>query len=420
MHTENLMKRQIVAMLFTVACVSGCAAVRQGESKIDHAVVAVPRELPPIATQLAPEANTADVMALPLVDHVFDVTVVAAAELNIASAKVTARMNLEDGKFPGEVYTALVNTPTRMVFRRPAGVGLCIRSLEATTPAGETLRLKDMSTVMFPSENITSRFPNEGVPQAVQIEIIQGQAHTITFAPNPILPYVRDGRDESHQPWIDLWHPNKQPGDRNTIGRFRSLENRLGDTWLVCKGTADCVFTVGPSRGRPEFLYISIEGAKSAQYQRFECSPCNAGQVDCSDLGRFDIQFEPTVTQLSVAAFSTLSRNLPNVVRATHGHGMSFIRLSDRKIFSIGPENGIRFPTTKLSGRLPAGSYVVIPGSFTADAFHLNLIKAIENNLDLTPFGLPAVTVSAENPTMELAYDLDDLYDAAMTVPQQE
>lgn len=414
------MKRQVVAMLFTLACVSACAAARQGESKVDHAVVPVSRELPPIATQLAPEANTADVMALPLLDHVFDVTVTAPPDFNIASVKVEAWMNMEDGKFPGEVYSALLNTPTRMVFRRPAGVGLFIRPIEATTAAGETLGPQDKSTVMFPGKNVASRFPNEGVPQAVQIEIIQGQAHTITLAPNPILPYVRDGRDESHQPWISLWHPNKQPGDRNTIGRFRSPENRLGDAWLVCKGTADCVFTVGPSRNRPDFLYISIAGAGSSQYQRFECSPCNAGQVDCSDLGRFDIQFEPTVTQLSVAAFSTLSRNLPNVIRATHGHGMSFVRLSDRKIFSIGPENGIRFPTTKLSGRLPAGSYVVIPGSFTADAFHLNLIKAIENNLDLTTFGLPALTVSAENPTMELAYDLDDLYDAAMTVPQQE
>jgi hypothetical protein len=349
---------------------------------------------------------------------VFDVTVTAPAELNLQSATVSVAMLAQNATLYQE-FSVPINTPTRLVFRRPAGVALMLVVHEAVNHVGDTLRASDRSSVMFPWKRIESRFPNEGVPHAVELAIRKGKNFTLSLAPTPAVVVSGPAQNEQIDlPHVIVWNPGIN-GYRPTLVPMGSSRRYPGDISLQCGGTNDCTFTVGACESRPEYLYLSVSTHGTLQIQRFQCSPCPEGDPECTNLGRFDMQPEAAVATVSITSFSALKFALPDAERIQRTYGYSLVRLSDRKIIVLGPERGIRYPQNDCKARLPSGSYVVVPGEFSFSPFHLNLVRAVENGIDLTTYGLPSITVSADTPNMELSYNLDDLYAAAKTVPQQ-
>jgi hypothetical protein len=93
--------------------------------------------------------------------------------------------------------------------------------------------------------------------------------------------------------------------------------------------------------------------------------------------------------------------------------------VTDRKVFTTATGFPLNRSPVLSEGRMPLGTFIVLPGGFSPRPFYLNLIQAMENGLDLTTYGLPSITVTADTPTIERTYNLDELYAAAKTVPQQ-
>jgi hypothetical protein len=417
-----------------LACFA-CAHVQHHERAVDddaREVTAAAIALPPIATQITESSTISDVMALPLVDHVFDVTVTVPADLQVQSAAVVLRMTAESGSHADRdlerEHVVAPNTLTRVKRRLPAGVSVNVAVTSLTAADGRKLVTSPHSDLVFPAENIESRFPNEGTPRAVQLGVVRGGTYTIVFAPTPTVLYPKSAyRDEDGMapglPTFALLHPaNHRYGAG--LGRFQYPEDPNSPTEfpyrrMECGGDSDCTFSILSTSQRPSFFYVGINALYTGQYQRIDCLPCPVTEPGCTFLGRFDVQLEPTVATLNCPLHFSLASRLTDPERLGAPLELSLVRVTDRKVFTTATGFPLNRSPVLSEGRMPLGTFIVLPGGFSPRPFYLNLIQAMENGLDLTTYGLPSITVTADTPTIERTYNLDELYAAAKTVPQQ-
>jgi hypothetical protein len=412
-------------MLFTLAYVSGFAHALQESRTLDDPAPAphVPA-LPPLKTLITHESTLDDVMKLPFVDHVFDVTVTVPASMSdVQSVIVRARMGFDQGKSP--TFALTPNTPTRVVVRRPAGVALFLHVSELLGASGVISQSADGSSVLRPSKAIPARYPTEGTPLAVQLHVVQAQAYSIALA--PMVPQLF-GSSAYHPeekaprlPFVSVM--NVDQGDYPPGLR----DHTDPENWVLqCGGSEDCNFVIVPFPARPTTLVIGTSPPDGAyQSKLFACLPCPDPGQPCDFLGRFDIQPEQTVRNVKVRMQTSLANWLADETRQYMGStGVSFVRMSDRKAFSgsqgIATDESPRLTSPVFTGGFPAGTFVVLPNGEISNAVSRNVIKAMENGIDVTTYGLPSVTITADTTMLELEYNLDDLYAAAKTVPQQK